>query len=66
MFRWSGDDQTRSIFEGVTREPPEDSKKLLPLLAVSPVVVMLLGGLVGLVKRKTVPNEVLANQEFLV
>jgi len=38
MFCWSYDNQTRSIFEGAMREPADDSKKPLPLLAVSAVV----------------------------
>jgi hypothetical protein len=48
------------------REPAEDSQKLLPLSGVSAVVVMLLGGFVGLVKRTTVPNYALMNQQFFM
>jgi hypothetical protein len=48
------------------REPVDESKKLLPLLVVIAVVIMLLGGLVGLVKRRTVPNDAPTNQQFLM
>ena len=47
-------------------EPADDSKKVLPLLAVSAVVVMLLGGFIGVVKRTTVPNDALTTQQFFV
>lgn len=50
-------------------KPADDSKKVLPLLAVSAVVVMLLGGFVGVVKRTTVPkvpNDALTTQQFFV
>ncbi len=48
------------------REPADDSKKLLPLLVVIAVVIMLLGGLIGLVKRRTVPNDALTNQQVIM
>jgi hypothetical protein len=48
------------------REPVDDSKKLLPLLVVIAVVIMLLGGLFGLVKRRTVPNDAPTNQQVIM
>ena len=39
------------------KEPADHSKTLLPLLAVIAIVIVLLGGLVGLVKRTIGSNE---------